>query len=318
MNALITANAARPFRFGYQLRECTADELRPIARDAEGAGFDVLHTFDHVGDHWPPLTPLVVAAEATTTLRLCPLVINNDFHHPVDLAREVAAIDLLSGGRFELGIGAGHSFTEYAQIGVPFDPPAVRKARLRESIEIIRRLLDGEAVEFDGEHYRIEGARVQRSAQARLPILVGVNGKAALAHAAQHADIIGLMMLGRTLEDGQRHEVRWEPSRLDETIAHIGANASGRTTPLELNALVQQVVVTDDRHGAAEDFATRVPGLAVDDALATPFLALGTHDEIAAHLLACRQRWGISYYSVRSIEEFEPVIARLRAADAES
>ena len=257
------------FRFGYQLRDCEPSELRSIAQDVERAGFDVLHTFDHVGDHWPPMTPLIVAAEATTNLRLCPLVINNDFHHPVDLAREVAAIDLLSGGRFELGIGAGHSFTEYAQIGLDFDPPAVRKARLAESIEIIRRLLDGEAVRHSGEHYRIEGAQVQRTGQQRLPILVGVNGRSALAHAARHADIIGLMMLGRTLADGQRHEVRWEPDRLDATIAHIAANAVGRSTPLELNALVQRVVITDDRRGAAEAFAAEVPGLSVDDALTT-------------------------------------------------
>ena len=167
-------------------------------------------------------------AEATTRLRVCPLVINNDFHHPVLLAMEYANLDHLTGGRVELGIGAGHSFTEYAAMGLPFDPPAVRKARMAESVEILRRLLDGETVTFDGRAPPPRAtSTTQRSLQGRLPILAGVNGRAALAHAARHADIIGLMMLGRTLEDGHHHEVRWQADRLDATVAHIRANEVG-------------------------------------------------------------------------------------------
>jgi len=299
-----------PFRFGLQVRDGDAEALRARARAAETAGFDVIHTSDHVGGAWPPLSPLVAMGEATERLRLCPLVLNNDFHHPVHLAREVAAMDHLSGGRVELGLGAGHAFTEYAAIGAPFDPPSVRKSRLAEATEILRRLLDGDSVTFEGEHYRLVGVRTQRSLQDRLPILVAANGARALAHAARHADVIGLSMLGRTLPDGQRHEVRWEPDRLDRTVAHIRAEAGDRTP--ELNALVQQVVVTDDRRAAAEGLAAQVPGLSVDDALSTPFLALGTHDEIAAHLETCRERWGISFFSVRDLDAFAPVIARLR------
>lgn len=299
-------------RFGYQVTGTpSADELRRMARDAEAAGFDVLHTADHIGLGWAPLSTLAIVAEATTTLRVCPLVLNNDLHHPVDLAREVAAIDHLSGGRIELGLGAGHSFDEYAAIGLPFDPPAVRKARLAEAVEILRRLLDGEEVSFAGEHYQLDGVRIMPALQERLPILVGVNGRAALAHAAQHADIVAPTMLGRTLEDGHRHEVRWEPDRLDRTIDHIraAAAAAGRDAP-RLHALVQVVVVGDDRRAAAQTYVDEL-GLTVDDALATPFLALGTHDEIAAHLLACRDRWGIDYFTVRDIDAFAPVITRL-------
>ena len=305
----------RPFRFGYQYRSGSADELRQQARDAEAAGFDVLSSWDHVGDSWSPLLPLLTMAEATERIRVCPLVINNDFHHPVHLATEIATLDHLTGGRAELGIGAGHAHTEYAAIGQHFDPPAVRKRRMAEAVEILRRLLDGEEVTVDGEHYRVRGVRTMPSRQAHLPILVGVNGTAALTHAARHADVIGLTMLGRTLEDGQRHAVRWEPERLDATIAHVRHAAADRVGTLELNALVQMVQITDDRRAAAEELAAGVDGLRVEDALATPFLALGTHDEIAEHLLACRRRWGITYVTVRSIEEFAPVIERLRAAD---
>jgi probable F420-dependent oxidoreductase len=306
----------RPFRFGFQARECSADELRALARAAEDAGFDVFHTWDHVADGWSPLAPLMAIADATTTIRVCPLVLNNDFHHPVHLAQELASIDHLSEGRLEVGLGAGHSFTEYAAIGLPFDPAPVRKARLAEAVEIMRRLLDGEVVTYDGTHYRLRDVGTLRSYQEHLPILVGVNGKQALAHAARHADIIGLTMLGRTLEDGQHHEVRWEPERLDATIAHVRQQAGERLPQLELNVLVQAVVVTGDRREAAQRLVDQVPGLLLDDALTTPFLALGSHDEIAQHLLTCRDRWGISYFSVRDIAALAPVIEQLKQYDS--
>ncbi|MDQ1400949.1 MAG: hypothetical protein QOK20_2881 [Acidimicrobiaceae bacterium] len=309
----------RPFRFGYQVRAATADELRQEARSAEEAGFDVLCTFDHLGQNFSALAPLLAAAAWTTRIRLCPLVLNNDFHHPALLAQELATVDQLSGGRLEVGIGAGHSFTEYAAAGIDFDAPALRKARMAEAMEILRRLLDGETVTHTGEHYRLENVSAPPVVQGHLPILVGVNGWAALAHAARHADTIGLTMMGRTLADGQRHEVRWAPGRLDRTVEWIKQQAGERwAANLELNALVQAVVITDDRRSAAESLAADVEGLTVSDALATPFVALGTPVEIARHLLACRERWGISYYVVREIDAFAPVMEILRGLDSRS
>jgi probable F420-dependent oxidoreductase len=305
--------AHRPFRFGLQVRgDNSADDLRAIAIAAEHAGFDVLSTFDHVGTHWSALTPLTAMAAATERIRICPLVLNNDFWHPVHLAREAAAIDHVTGGRFELGIGAGHSHTEYAAIGATFDPPTIRKRRLAEAIEILRRLLDGEEVTHHGDHYSIDGLQTMRSRQEHLPILAGVNGREALAHAACHADIIGLTMLGKTLPDGNQHEVRWQSARLDATIAQIAGAAAeaGRPTP-ELNVLVQRLVVTDDREAAAAEIVATVPTLDLADALETPFLLLGTHDQIAAQIVAARQRWGVSYFTVRDLAMFTPVIERL-------
>ncbi|MGB8861655.1 MAG: TIGR03621 family F420-dependent LLM class oxidoreductase [Ilumatobacteraceae bacterium] len=301
----------RRFRFGYQARGGTAEDLRDQARQAEAAGFDVIHTYDHLSPGWSPTLPLLTMADATTRLRVCPLVLNNDFHHPALLAAEYANLDHLTGGRVELAIGAGHSFTEYEAMGLAFDPPKVRKARLAEAIEIVRRLLDGESVTYDGEHYHLREACTMRSLQERVPIMAAVNGPAALAHAARHADMIGLMMLGRTLADGQSHEVRWQADRLDGTIAYIRSHAVGRD--VELNALVQRVKITDDREGALREDLLELDDLSYDDASVTPFLAYGTHDEIAAHLRRCRSRWGISYFSVRSIDDFQPVIERLRA-----
>ena len=121
------------------------------------------------------------------------------------------------------------------------------------------------------------------------------------------------LSLGRTLADGQNHEVRWELDRLDRTIAYIKSNAGSRE--VELNALVQSIVVTDDRDSAIKELLVRIPALSLDSASSTPFLAIGNHDEIAAHLVRCRERWGISYFSVRSIDDFQPVIERLKSAD---
>lgn len=290
-------------------------EVVRSARLAEDAGFDVFQVGDHVGSESSALVCLAAAAVETGRIRLGTLVLNNDLHHPVPLAQELATIDHLSGGRLEVGLGAGHSFTEYAAMGVTFDPPAVRKERLGESVEILRALWDGGPVSFSGAHYRIDRAVTLAPRQEHVPLLVGVNGRTALAHAVRHADIVAPTMLGRTREDGQHHDVRWEAYRLDAAIEWMRREAGERWDRIELHALVQAVVITDDRAGVVSEIAERIE-MDVADAACTPFLCVGTHAEIAEHLLACRERWGFSYYSVRDIDAFAPVLAGLRDQDA--
>jgi probable F420-dependent oxidoreductase len=304
-----------PFTFGLQSSASDLDRVLDDARRAEAAGFDVFQVGDHIGAGVSPLVALAAAAAVTARIRLGTLVLNNDLRHPVVLAQELATLDHVSGGRLEVGIGAGHSFTEYEAAGIPFDPPAVRKERLAESVVILRSLLDGASVTFRGGHYALEEATVLRPRQAHVPLLVGVNGRTALAHAAAHADIVAPTMLGRTLADGQRHEVRWEAKRLDDTVGWIRDAAAAHDRSVALHALIQAVVLTEDRTGVVEDIARRQEMLP-SDALATPFLCLGTHDEMADHLLACRQRWSVEYYTVRNVDDFEPVLRRLRAADS--
>jgi probable F420-dependent oxidoreductase len=289
-------------------------EVARTARAAEAAGFDVFQVGDHVGTELSPFVALAAAAAATSTIRIGTLVLNNDLRHPVAVAQEVATLDRVSDGRVELGLGAGHSFPEYDAIGLAFDPPAVRKARLAEAVEILRPLLDGVEVDYTGTHYRVAGARTLGSIQRRLPLLVGVNGRTALAHAARHADTVGLTMLGRTLEDGQHHEMRWEAEHLDATIGHIRTAAGDRWPTLELHALVQAVIVTQSRSRVAEDLGDQL-ATPSPDVMATPFLCLGTPEEMAAHLLACRDRWGINYFTVRDIQGFSPVMALVRSLD---
>lgn len=304
--------AATTVRFGYQL----ADAHDPVAaaRQAEDIGFDVVAVADHVGPGPSPLITLSAIAEATGRIRLATMVLNNDMRNPVQLAWEAATLDRLSDGRFELGLGAGHTPQEYAATGIAFDPPAARKSRLLESVGIIRRLLDGETVSFSGEHYRVEAARIDRARQERLPILVGGNGARLLAGAAETADIIGLQGLGRTLPDGHRHTVRWDPDRVTEQVEQVRAGAGARFADIELSALVQAVDITAEREAALHRWCERVEGLTPDQARAVPYLLVGTVDEIAQQVLAARDRWGISYFVVRELEPFAPVIAAVRGA----
>ena len=289
-----------PFRFGVQHSGlANGDEWRAFAQRVEDLGFDVLSVADHlVDDCVAPFSGMAVALEATSRLRVAPLVLNNDLRHPVVVAREILALDALSDGRIEVGLGAGHGFPEYESIGLPFDDAPARIARLGEAIEIIDSLLRGDETTFAGDHYRIAAHRAwpPPTQQPRPPILVGGNGRQLLRLAARRADIVGLSGAGKTKADGLRHDASgFAPEAVDERIALVRAAAAGRA--IELHALVQRVIVTDDPRGAAAEVAKRLPELSVDDILSTPYLWIGSVDSICDHVIA-RERWGFSYFTV--------------------
>lgn len=300
-------------RFGCQFAE--QNELGPIAiaQQAEAAGFDVFSVSDHVGPGLSPMPTLAAVAGATSSIRLATFVLNATMRNPVQLAWEATTLDHLSGGRLELGLGAGHTPHEYAQTGIPRLPAARRKAQVAEQVEILRLLLDGERVDHAGVHHQLDGAQIQRSVQTRLPILVGGNGERLLRHAGAHADIVGLQGLGRTLSDGHRHDVNWTVGHLDEQVRCIRDGASDRFGEVELNALVQVVEITDDQDEAVRKLVDRVDGLDEDAVDEIPYALIGTVDEIANKIHRCHERWGISYFVVRALHEFAPVIATVRA-----
>ena len=307
--------AARPFRFGLQVLAAESrTALVERARRAEAHGFSILQTADHLDELLPPLVTLATVAEATTALRLGTLVLNNDLRHPVVLAREAAAVYLLSEGRLELGMGAGHGEPEYRSAGLPFDRPGVRIARLAESLAVLDGLLAGREVTSHGTHYTVTAARVfPRPVQRpRPPLLVGGGGRKVLALAARTADVVGLTGTGPTRADG-RHLVpsHWAPAAVDAQVAHVRAEseAAGRPVP-ELHALVQVVTVSDDRRGALEAIRPHLPELSLEDLEGTPYLLVGTVDALVEQLQGARERWGISYVTVRD-EALAPVVARL-------
>ncbi len=302
----------RRLRVGHQLSARIEGDPVAAAVRAEELGFDVVVAADHVGPGWAPMPTLATIAAVTERIRLGTLVLNNDMRNPVQLAWEASTIDRLSHGRFELGLGAGHTPSEYDATGVERSAPSDRKRRLAESVEIIRDLLDGNGVDHDGEHYRIDRARIDRAEQERLPILVGGNGAALLAHAGRHADVVGLQGLGRTRDDGHSHEVKWSTQHLDDQIEQVRVGAGVRFDDIEFNAMVQVVQITDDREAALAKVVDRVEGLTMDDAASTPYLLIGSVDEIVLHMMTCNERWGISYFAVRELDDFEPVLRALR------
>ena len=304
----------RPLRFGVSTSSAAdRDEWRQRAREYEGLGFDSLVVADHLGGVLAPMTALVAAADATERLRIGPFVLNNDFWSPLLLAREAVTLDLLSGGRLELGLGAGHAQEEYDAAGLRYDPPAARVARLAETVPVLRRLLDGETVDHEGPHVSLHQATVDvAAAQPRIPLLVGGNGDGVLATAAAHADIVGLV--GFTSGTGRRQtnlsHFTW--AGLDERIAHVRRAAGSRADALELNVLVQ-MVRAGDRATLADEVgaAFHQPAELILD---SPFVMLGDVEAMVDHVARLRAA-GVSYvvaFAERGAAELAPVIERLR------
>ena len=306
----------RPFRFGISIgRAGSRAEWQDTARRAEDLGFSTLVIPDHLSPIFPPLIPLVSAADATTTLRVGTFVLNNDFRHPVVLARESAAVDLLTDGRLELGLGAGHMQSEYDQAGIRFDPGMVRVERLAESVRVVKALLAGNETTFEGRYYRVRGHTIHpRPVQRpRPPILIGGQGRRLLSLAAREADIVGFVGF-RHLDGGTAVEASgFAPSAVDARVALVRDAAGERFADLELNVLLQRVIRTDAPREHAEALHGRRPEVSVEDALATPFVLFGSTEGMVEALLARRERWGFSYWVAFEpyLDAFAPVVARL-------
>jgi probable F420-dependent oxidoreductase len=293
------AHRSRPLRFGLTTAlPRPAAEFRDFARAVESAGFDVLTFPDHLV---PSASPFAGAtALATDRLQVGTLVLNNDFRHPVETARETAGVATVTGGRFELGIGAGHMKSEYDAAGIDYDPGATRVDRLIESVGVIRALLDGDAVDVDGAHYCIRaqaGALVAPTA-TRVPMLIGGDGTRVLKLAGRIADIVGLAGFGHNRDATEVRLTHFDAAGLDDRIAVVRDAAGDRFDIIELNVLVQAVVHTDDREAAASELAAAFGGVSPEQILESPFVLLGTHEQIAETIAARQQRFGVSYWTV--------------------
>jgi probable F420-dependent oxidoreductase len=306
----------KPFRFGISVwHVASRAELADKAKKVEALGYDTLSFPDHLNERIAPMPALVIAAEATSRLRVGTNVLNNDLRHPVLVAREAAAVDLLTDGRLQLGLGAGSIRSEYHEAGLRFESGRVRVERLAEAVTVIKGLLSGEEVTFSGAHYQVVGHRIAPlpAQKPHPPILIGGNGPRLLALAAREADIVGFS--GITFRNGAVSPPdvsAWRASAVDERVRLVReAAGEDRFARLELNALVQRV--TEDRHAAAAELARRWPELSADDILQTPYLLVGTVEQIVEDLKARRQRWGISYYAVHEpyLDDLAPVVARL-------
>ncbi len=314
----------RPLRFGLSVGGATARQSwRKLARRVEAAGFDLLLCADHLEEAFPPLIALAAAAEATERVHLGTYVVNNDLRHPVVLAREAAALGVLTDGRFELGLGAGHMRSEYEEAGIAFDGPGVRVDRLEESVAIITGLLAGEEVTHHGEHYTVVGHRgwPVPAAHQRVPVLVGGNGPRVLSLAARKADAVGFVGFSHDRDATEVRLTHFTAGGLDEQVAWVRSEAGDRFAGLELSALVQRVEITDDRRSAAERIAPRLASLTVDEILDSPFLLLGSPEQINEQLRARGDRFGVTTWvtfadrpgSDQTVETLAPVIDLVRS-----
>jgi probable F420-dependent oxidoreductase len=306
---------SRPFRFGVSVRYAgSRKEWQDKARRAESLGYSTFLVPDHVADILPPIAALMSAADATTTLRVGTFVLNNDLRHPVLVAREAAAIDLLSDGRFELGLGAGHMASEYRALGLQFDENRTRAERLAETVAIVKPLLAGEEVTCTGAHYRVTEHRIHPlpAQKPRPPLLIGGNSRSVLTLAAREADIVSFLGFSHRRGGTAFDSSAFTHSGTKGRVAIVREAAGERFAGLELNAVVQRVAVTDRRRAVAEEIA-RDNGLSADDALASPYLLLGSVDEIAEALIEDRERHGFSYIAVfePALDSFAPVVERL-------
>jgi alkanesulfonate monooxygenase SsuD/methylene tetrahydromethanopterin reductase-like flavin-dependent oxidoreductase (luciferase family) len=179
----------------------------------------------------------------------------------------------------------------------------------------VNALLRGESVTLEGAHYQLRGHALWPSPpQEKLPLLIGGNGRRLLALAAREADIVGFTGMGRTLEDGQRHEpTGFGPAAVDERVALVQSAAGRRLAGLEFHALVQSVVVTEDRDAEAASMTERLAPLTAEDILGSPFLLIGTEDEIRVELRTHRERFGLSYFTVfeKDYEALAPIASSL-------
>src|SRR5215831_16618382 len=288
----------RPFRFGVVAAYAPSHTAWiATARRVEELGYSTLLIPDRttIGS-LAPLTALAVAAQATTKLRIGSYVFCNEYRHPVILAREASTLDLLSDGRFELGLGAGVGPDESQRMGIPFAGAGTRVVHLEETLQVMKQLFTEETVNFTGKYYTIKEMKgnIPPVQKPHMPILVAGAGERMLKIAAREADIIAI---------GSRITAQGiDPTEapVEKKIAWIKGAAGERFADLELSQTIYDLVITDSEAPVSPQ-GPPIPKRPVST------------EQAIAQLLEQRERYGFSYLQVYEgqMENFAPVVARL-------
>ena len=304
----------RPFRFAITATRAESGEAwRAKARRIEELGYDTLLITDHITQQLAPIPAMAAALEATTRLRVGSYVFANDYRNPVMLAKEVATLDVLSGGRVEFGLGAGWYQRDYEMLGLPYDPPATRVSRMIEAVTLIDRLFAEDSVDASGAFYTVHGARVlpKPVQRPRPPLMIGGGGPRMLRFAAQRADIIAL----NPRFDANGHPVVADltAGAIERKLARLRAEAGARLANVELNVFIVDAGVSDEPHSLFDAVATRLKG-AVAQLVDSPFFLYGSIADLRRQLLARRERLGITYIGLpeQAMEPFAPLVRELR------
>jgi probable F420-dependent oxidoreductase len=313
----------RPFRFATtSFRTARADIFEDV-RKAETLGFGTFAFPDHFDLPLSTIPLLMMVADNFPGLRVGTCVLCNDFHHPLVMARDAATLDVLSDGRFELGLGAGYVTSEYEMAGLAFDPGQVRFERLAEAVQIAKMAFAGKTFSFKGEHYQVHDytpspVPVQRPGP---PLLLGGGGRRLLSLAATEADIVSV--LPASARAGMLRASQLGLDAFSQKVDFVHQAAGDRGANLETQVLVFDGALTTHRRAAAEAFLgqsrERLPQfvfdaeVTVDDLLGSPHFAFGTVEQVTQQLLSLRQETGTTYFAVfpHLMDMFGPVIDRL-------
>lgn len=304
----------RSFRLAMQMTSAPSGAAwLDLARRFEDEGYDTLSMPDHLGPQFAPVPALASIAAVTDRVKLSMFVLANDFRNPAVLAKEITSLDVISGGRVELGLGAGWSAAEYAAQGVPFDKPSVRIERLAEAITILRRAFAGERFSHAGPHYEITDLDVlPRPVQARIPFVLGGGAKKMLSLAGREGDIVGIATNNslRTKEVGGSTGLAEDV--VAEQISWVRDAAGARISDIELNIRVLGVAVRPTREAGAEALAPELGD--PEMLLRSPFVFVGPVEAIHEQMLRVRETLGVTYYTVsqRHADQLTPLVARLR------
>lgn len=302
-------------RFGVQAGRATdVHEFTEAARRWEDQGYCSLLMPDHVDRQWGPLTTLAVLADRTSRMRLGPLVLNADFRNPVVLFKELATLDLIAGGRLEIGFGAGWLTNDYRRSGIEFEPAAVRIRRLAEYVRVLRLLWREPQPSWQGDFFHFEGARAEpRPPSAEPTVVLGGGGRQMLTLAAREADIVGVsatMFSGivgpETGPSSTAESFRRRRRLIDET-------APGGIDAREVQCLTFAVTVTDERAQVIDQRLAPMLGLPPAEAAASPLALAGDIDQLCDLIEQHSAEFGINYWVVHGPEAdaFAPVVDRL-------
>ena len=301
----------RPFRFAITTsRADSGAEWRAKARRIESLGYDALLITDHLTQQLAPIPAMAAALEATTTLRVGSYVFANDYRNPLMLAKEIATLDHLSGGRVDLGLGAGWYVRDYEMLGIPYDRAGVRVSRMIETVRLLDRLFAEDTVDASGAFYTVRGSRLLPK-RPRPPLMIGGGGPRILRFAAEHADIIAL----NPQFNADGHPVLSDLTtgatlrKLDVLREALG----DRFAKVELNVFVLDAGVSDEPRSLLDAIAMRLKGTAAQ-LVDSPFFLYGSVSELKRQLLERRERLGITYYGLpeKALEPFAEVVRELR------
>lgn len=302
----------RPFRFAvYAFNAPSGEAWSVFARRAEALGYDTLLVPDHLSGQISPIAALSAAAAVTSRLRIGPYVFANDFRHPLVMAREAATLDFLSGGRLELGLGAGWRRSDYRQLGYAYAAPGRRIDRLVESLALVKRLLAGETVTHCGEHYTLERARIApMPVQRPVPIHIGAGGPRMLRLAAREADIVGL--IPQFTRGGVPRVTDATEGALARKVTLLRSAAPDRFDALELSIYCADAGIVGSGHSLPGSIGSALKGALVAP-VGSPYLLYGTLGALRDRLLRRREALGISHYAIphHAMESMAPLLESL-------